>query len=162
MLFRSETKVEGRKATPIPGSEHDLRAPLIISSIGSVPEPIPGANMVGEYFDFNDNMDLPQYKGNDRVFGVGNVVTGQGNIRVSQVHSQKVTEKLVEAYLGVGEGGDGARDISAGQAGAEARGAAQAGAVKEALKGIPGLSDAQIASLDAKIRSESTRLNSSH
>ena len=154
----AETKVEGRKATPIPGSEHDLRAPLIISSIGSVPEPIPGANMVGEYFDFNDNMDLPQYKGNDRVFGVGNVVTGQGNIRVSQVHSQKVTEKLVEAYLGVGEGGDGARDISAGQAGAEARGAAQAGAVKEALKGIPGLSDAQIASLDAKIAEQHKRV----
>jgi ferredoxin/flavodoxin---NADP+ reductase len=154
----AETKVEGRKATPIPGSEHELRAPLVISSIGSVPEPIPGATMVGEYFDFNDNQDLPQYKGNDRVFGVGNVVTGQGNIRVSQVHSQKVTEKLVEAYLGVGENADGVRDISAGQAAAAARGAAQATAVQEALATVPGLSDQQIASLDAKIREQHKRV----
>lgn len=154
----AETKVEGRKATPIPGSEHELRAPLIISSIGSVPESIPGANMVGEYFDFNDNAQLPQYKANERVFGVGNVVTGQGNIRVSQVHSQKVTEKLVEAYLGVGEGGEGNRDISAGQAGAESRGAAQATAVKEAIKSVPGLSVAQIAALDARIAEHHKRV----
>jgi len=32
-----ETKIEGRKADPIPGSEHELRAPLVVSSIGSVP-----------------------------------------------------------------------------------------------------------------------------
>ena len=38
----AETKVEGRKAEPIPGSEQELRAPLVISSIGSVPEVIPG------------------------------------------------------------------------------------------------------------------------
>ncbi len=153
----SETKVEGRKATPVPGSEHDLRAPLIISSIGSVPEPIPGAIMKGEYFDITET-DLPQYKGNDRVFGVGNVVTGQGNIRVSQVHSQKVTERLVEAYLGLGEGGEGSRDISAGQAGAEARGAAQASAVQEMVKTFPSLTDAQIAGLEAKIKVQHDRV----
>src|SRR5258706_15255509 len=34
----AETKIEGRKAEPIPGSEHELRAPLVVSSIGSVPE----------------------------------------------------------------------------------------------------------------------------
>jgi NADPH-dependent glutamate synthase beta subunit-like oxidoreductase len=153
----AETKVEGRKATPIPGSEHVIKAPLVISSIGSVPEPIPGALMKGEYFEFTE-AEIPQYKGNERVFGVGNVVTGQGNIRVSQVHSQKVTGKLVEAYLGVGDGGDGARDISAGQAGAEARGAAQASAVKDALKFIPGLSDAQISAIDAKIAAQHKRV----
>ena len=40
----------------------------------------------------------------------------------------------------------------------QAIGAAQAGAVKEALKGIPGLSDAQIASLDAKIAEQHKRV----
>src|SRR5579862_8519225 len=44
------TKVEGRKADPIPGTEQDLRAPLVISSIGSVPERIPGVLMKGEYY----------------------------------------------------------------------------------------------------------------
>src|SRR5260370_27778802 len=44
-----ETKVEGRRAEPIPGSEHELRAPLVVSSIGSVPEIIPGITMKGEY-----------------------------------------------------------------------------------------------------------------
>src|SRR5258707_3830759 len=39
-----ETKIEGRKAEPIPGSEHELRAPLVVSSIGSVPEKLSGIN----------------------------------------------------------------------------------------------------------------------
>src|SRR5258708_37965660 len=32
----AETKVEGRKAEPVAGSEYQLRAPRIISSVGSV------------------------------------------------------------------------------------------------------------------------------
>src|SRR6266853_3267028 len=46
----SETKVEGRKAEPVADSEYQLRAPLIVSSIGSVPEKIPGVVMNGEYY----------------------------------------------------------------------------------------------------------------
>ena len=95
----AETKIEGRKAEPIPGSEHELRAPLVISSIGSVPEVLPGVAMKGEYYTFTDE-DLPRYTGSERVFGVGNVVTGQGNIRVSLVHSQKVTNQLIEGLHG--------------------------------------------------------------
>ena len=96
----AETKVEGRKAEPIPGSEHELRAPLVISSIGSVPEVLPGVAMKGEYYTFRRR--LAAVRGSDHVFGVGNVVTGQGNIRVSLVHSQKVTNRLIENYMGVG------------------------------------------------------------
>src|ERR1700690_297322 len=103
----AETKIEGRRAEPIPGSEHEIRAPLVISSIGSVPEFLPGIAMNGEYYTFTDE-DLPRYSGADRVFGVGNVVTGQGNIRVSLVHSQKVTSHLIANYIGVGiqQGGE--------------------------------------------------------
>ncbi len=90
-----ETKVEGRKAEPIPGTEEELRAPLVVSSIGSVPEIIPGVAMKGEYYTFSGE-ELPRYTGCDGVFGVGNVVTGQGNIRVSLVHSQKVTTYLAD------------------------------------------------------------------
>jgi NADPH-dependent glutamate synthase beta subunit-like oxidoreductase len=95
-LKLAETRVEGRRAEPIPGSEHELRAPLVISSIGSVPEAIPGVVMKGEYYAFTDEA-MAQYSGSDHVFGVGNVVTGQGNIRASLLHSQEVTARLIKA-----------------------------------------------------------------
>jgi len=95
-LKLAETRVEGRRAEPIPGSEHELRAPLVISSIGSVPEAIPGVVMKGEYYAFTDEVTA-QYSGSDHIFGVGNVVTGQGNIRASLLHSQEVTARLIKA-----------------------------------------------------------------
>jgi NADPH-dependent glutamate synthase beta subunit-like oxidoreductase len=151
----AETHVEGRKATPVPGSEHELRAPMVISSIGSIPEVLPGVAMKGEYYEFTDEQ-VARYKHNDRVFGVGNVVTGQGNIRVSLVHSQKTTEQLVANYLGVGE--NGTRDLSSMTAAAEARGAAQATAVKEQVQSIPALTDEQIAAIDRRIAEQHKRV----
>jgi len=144
----TETKIEGRKAEPIPGSEHELRAPLVISSIGSVPEILPGVAMKGEYYTFTDE-DLPRYSGADRVFGVGNVVTGQGNIRVSLVHSQKVTTQLVENYMGIGrnEGGD----RTALHVPAEGRAAGQAQAVQERLQTLPALSQGEVAAIEQRI-----------
>src|SRR5271170_7867738 len=102
-----ETKIEGRKAEPIPGSEHELRARLVVSSIGSVPEKLSGIDMNGEYYTFAGK-DVPRYIPMDRVFGVGNVVTGQGNIRVSLVHSQKVTQRMVDCMMS----GDGIAGIA--------------------------------------------------
>ena len=147
----AETKVEGRKATPLPGTEHELRAPLIISSIGSVPEAIPGVTMQGEYYKFKD-WDMAQYAECDRVFGVGNVVTGQGNIRSSLVHSQQVAQRLVENYLHIGEG-ENDSDLSGLMAHSEARGAAHAEAVMERVQTLPALTPAQIAATEQKIRS---------
>ena len=150
----AETRVEGRKAEPIPGSEHEIRAPLVISSIGSVPEFISGIAMKGEYYTFQ-NEALPQYTGSERVFGVGNVVTGQGNIRVSLVHSREVTTQLIEEYMGVGEG---AADFRTFHAHAEARGAAQAEAVEERIRSLPSLSPAEIAALEQRIRGHQERV----
>ena len=143
-----ETKVEGRRAEPLPGSEHELRAPLVISSIGSVPEVIPGITRQGEYYTFQGEV-LPQYVGSDHVFGVGNVVSGQGNIRVSQVHSQAVTTRIVETYIGVG---NGTADLSGWYEAAEARGAAQAMALQRRVEALPGLSECQLAALEERIR----------
>jgi NADPH-dependent glutamate synthase beta subunit-like oxidoreductase len=144
----AETRVEGRKAEPVPGSEHELRAPLVISSIGSVPEMISGIAMKGEYYTFKNEV-LPQYSGCDRVFGVGNVVTGQGNIRVSLIHSREVTNRLIENYMGVG---DGDSDLSGLFAAAEARGVAQANAVEQRVASLPALSAAEIAAVEQQIR----------
>jgi ferredoxin--NADP+ reductase len=144
----AETQLEGGKAGPVAGSEYQLRAPMVISSIGSVPEEIPGVVMKGEYYNFSDRA-LPRYVGTDRVFGVGNVVTGQGNIRASLANSQEVTTKLIENYIGVAEGGSASARFYAG---AEAQGAAQAQAVRDRVQVMPGLSDVEIAAIKQRIR----------
>src|SRR5271170_4266938 len=144
----SETKIEGRKAEPIPGSEHEMRAPLVISSIGSVPEVLPGVAMKGEYYTFSGE-DLPRYGSTKHVFGVGNVVTGQGNIRVSLVHSQRVTTEMIESYM---RAGDDARTATASFASAEVRAAGQAQAVEQGVEALPSLSDEQIAAIEGRIR----------
>jgi len=140
-----ETKIDGRKAEPIPGSEHEIRAPLVISSIGSVPEKLPGMNMKGDYYTFNDG-DLPRYSAMDRVFGVGNVVTGQGNIRVSLVHSQKVTKRVVEYCTKVGDG-----NAEAANAGAERQVASEMDAIEKRIEGIPPLSENQMAAVERQV-----------
>jgi NADPH-dependent glutamate synthase beta subunit-like oxidoreductase len=150
----AETRVEGRKADPIQGSEHELRAPLVISSIGSVPESIPGIAMKGEYYTFQNDA-LPQYTGSERVFGVGNVVTGQGNIRVSLIHSREVTTQLIADYMGMG---DGDSDFHALHAHAEAGGAAQAEAVEERVRALPSLSENEISKLEQRIRALQERV----
>jgi hypothetical protein len=150
----AETKIEGRKAEPIPGSEHEILAPLVISSIGSVPEMLPGIAMKGEYYTFT-NEDLPRYTGCDQVFGVGNVVTGQGNIRVSLVHSQKVTNHLVDNYM---SSGNGRGNDSASLGSAEATAAGRAEAVEEIVRALPPLTESQVAALEQRIRASQQRV----
>jgi hypothetical protein len=138
-----ETKIEGRKAEPIPGSEQELRAPLVVSSIGSVPEKLSGINMNGDYYTFAGK-DVPRYTAMDRVFGVGNVVTGQGNIRVSLVHSQKVTKRVVDCMKG--------DDGNAGAAGsAEQQVASVMDAIGKQIEVIPQLSDDQMAEVERQV-----------
>jgi hypothetical protein len=135
----------------------------VISSIGSVPEIIPGIVTKGEYYDWKD-WEMPRYARAERVFGVGNVVTGQGNIRVSLVHSQKVTERLLAEYIGVADadgqpdGNDCGPDFSAFSASAEARGATQAQAVRERIARLPKLSEKQAAALEERVRALQARV----
>lgn len=150
----ARTKVEGRKAEPIPGSEHELRAPLVISSIGSVPEILPGIAMKGEYYTF-DGEEIPRYLGCERVFGVGNVVTGQGNIRVSLVHSQRVTTHLIENYLDVGSS-DG--NLKPFYEAAEAKATAQTESMIEKIKELPTLSSGEFAAVSVRVREQQSKL----
>ena len=66
--------------------------------------------MQGEVFAFKD-WDLGVYDEEHGVFGVGNVVTGQGNIRASLLHAQKVTEYLKENYFAGALGAAGAETV---------------------------------------------------
>ncbi len=143
-LKLAETRVEGRKAEPVPGSEHELRAPLVVSSIGSVPEKLSGINMNGEYYTFAGK-DVPRYTTMDRVFGVGNVVTGQGNIRVSLVHSQKVTKRVVDCM----KCDDG--NAAAATASAEQQVASAMDAIGKQMEVIPPLSEDQMAEVERQV-----------
>jgi len=143
-LKLAETKVEGRKAEPIPGSEQELRTPLVVSSIGSVPERLSGINMNGDYYTFAGK-DVPRYTAVGRVFGVGNVVTGQGNIRVSLIHSQKVTKRVVDCM----KGSNG--NASAVVGSAEQQVASATEAIGKEIETIPPLSDDQVASVERQV-----------
>lgn len=107
-----ETKVKGRSVEPVPGTGQEIRAPLVVSSIGSVPDMVPGISMKGEYYAFADE-PTPRHIEHPHVFGVGNVVTGQGNIRVSLVHSKAVSKKLIDDYARVGADTENASAVRA-------------------------------------------------
>jgi len=134
-----ETQVKGRDASPIPGTEADVRSRLIISSVGSIPEPVPGIEMKGEYYTFND-WDTGEYKAVEGVFGLGNVVTGQGNIDVSRKHAASVSQHILENYLGVGNGT------------AEAKARQQMGNVRDFLRSKEPLPASQVNSILARVQ----------
>ncbi len=106
MVFR-RTRIEAGRAK-MTDETFEAYGPAVISSIGSVPEPIEGIALNGELFDFKD-WDIGKLEGYPSVFSVGNVVTGKGNIVDYRKHDKQVREKAIEAYLGVGpevEAGD--------------------------------------------------------
>ncbi len=150
----AETKIEGRRAEPIPGTEQELRAPMVISSIGSVPEILPGISMKGEYYAFADEPN-PRHTEHRHVFGVGNVVTGQGNIRVSLVHSQSVTKRLVDEYARIGSDTEDIESISGS---AEERSAERAEAVVDRVEAWPPLAPEQVTKIEERIRAFQQRV----
>ncbi|MBY0401254.1 FAD-dependent oxidoreductase [Myxococcota bacterium] len=99
LRFR-RTKMENGRLS-MTDETFEARGSVVISSIGSIPEPIEGISMKGELFDFKD-WEIGRLEGYPTVFSVGNVVTGKGNIVASRKHATQVSESAVEAYLGVG------------------------------------------------------------
>jgi NADPH-dependent glutamate synthase beta subunit-like oxidoreductase len=100
--FRRTRMEDGR---PVPTDEtFERRGSFAVSSIGSVPEPIEGIEMKGELFEFSD-WELGRLDAYPTVFAAGNVATGKGNIIASRKHARAVSETIVEAFLGLSEGG---------------------------------------------------------
>ena len=99
--FQRTEVVDGR-VRGLEGTEFDAYAPMLISSIGSIPRPIDGIPTRGELYHY-DNWDTGEVHGLPGVFGLGNVLTGKGNIRDSRANAIEIVEKVVAAYLGVGE-----------------------------------------------------------
>jgi ferredoxin--NADP+ reductase len=93
-----KNRIEDGRPVPIEGSEHEVRAPLFISSIGSIPQPIDRIPMRGQVYKI-DQEDCCKVEGFDNVFAVGNAVTGRGNIKESAKHSLEVVGGLIDKYL---------------------------------------------------------------
>lgn len=141
-----QSRTEGRKVVEVPGTEEVIPTTLVISSIGSIPEPIPGLPLKGEFYEFSD-WDLGRFSDMPEMFGVGNVVTGQGNIAVSRRHAKAVSDTLVARYLGVG--GAPLSEPGGVMPAAEARGAAAAEAVQDRIATLPKLDAAKLGSIRA-------------
>jgi NADPH-dependent glutamate synthase beta subunit-like oxidoreductase len=107
MVFR-RTRIEAGRAK-MTDETFEAYGPAVISSIGSVPEPIEGIALNGELFDFKD-WDIGKLEGYPSVFSVGNVVTGKGNIVASRKHAEHVASDAIEAFLGVSDDPEAARD----------------------------------------------------
>ncbi len=89
--------IDGRVKT-IPGTEFEVRSPLVISSIGSIPEPTPRIQMKGELFVIRDE-NTGEMEGYENVFALGNAVTGKGNIKDSEAHARQVVHHVMDNFL---------------------------------------------------------------
>lgn len=98
LRFR-RARAEGKKLVPT-DETFERRGSCVISSIGSIPEAMPGVTMKGELFPFTD-WELGRLEGFPNVFSAGNVVTGKGNIIASRKHAGRVADELVGRYLGL-------------------------------------------------------------
>ena len=117
IVFR-RTKVEGNRVVAT-DETYERRGSCVISSIGSIPQPIPDIEMKGELYDFID-WDSGRLRGYPTVFSVGNVVTGKGNIVASRKHAEQVTSEAIEAFLGVADDSEVTRETLASPAAAKA------------------------------------------
>ena len=101
------------KADLVPdGEQREVRASLIVSSVGSVPEPIEGLDMHGELLRLTD-AERAQVAGYPNVFGCGNVVTGKGNLVASRKHSSEIAAMIAERFGSGGNGHNGADRVEA-------------------------------------------------
>ncbi len=148
LVFR-RTKIENGRVVPLEET-YEVRASSIISSIGSIPQPIRGIDMNGELFDFKD-WDIGRLDGYPTVFSVGNVVTGKGNIVASRKHATQVSEAAIEAYLGISEGLPADREAALEARKTDDRGAEAAANVLTSLSEAEAPSAQQVTSLLAKI-----------
>ena len=95
------TRMDGGKLVQTDELE-EVRGSQVISSIGSIPEPIEGVPMKGELYGYSD-WDLGRLPDFPTLFAAGNVVTGKGNIVDSRKHAKHVGQHVRDHYLGVAE-----------------------------------------------------------
>jgi ferredoxin--NADP+ reductase len=98
--FSRTDLVDGQVKIVQEGAE-TARAPMTISSIGSIPEPIPGIPQKGEVYTYVDQKIGLLMDGPTAVFAAGNVLTGKGNIKDSLDNGTEIGTLVAETYLGL-------------------------------------------------------------
>ena len=97
----SRTEVADGQVRTVPDTSEEVRAALTISSIGSIPEPIPGVPQKGEVYQYRDLKTGLLFDGPTAVFAAGNVLTGKGNIKDSLESGTEIGTIVAENYLGL-------------------------------------------------------------
>ena len=94
-VFQRTEIVEGR-VLRLENTEFEVHSKQVISSIGSTPVPIDGVPMKGELYQWQNNEEGRLVEG---VYGLGNVLTGKGNIVESRRNSKQITPNIIEQVL---------------------------------------------------------------
>jgi ferredoxin/flavodoxin---NADP+ reductase len=100
-VMMSRTEAADGKVRTIPDSGQPVRAPMTISSIGSIPEPIPGIPQRGEVYQYVDADVGLLIEAHTAIYAAGNVLTGKGNIKDSLVSGTQIGIHVAERYLGL-------------------------------------------------------------
>jgi hypothetical protein len=64
---------------------------------------MPGVPTKGELYDYAD-WNTGALRGLRGVYGLGNVLTGKGNIKDSRDNAREISQRTLESYLGIGGG----------------------------------------------------------
>lgn len=151
-LTLAATEVKDGRAVTLAGTEQNAPSRMVVSSIGSIPEPIPGIDMRGETYRVRDQR-TGEVEGLSGVFAVGNAVTGKGNILVSLKHGRVVSQHMLEHYL-LGTA-SGYEEVLA-DAATEAR--EKVGAVAERLAGQALLPAGRVTDILARVKALQDRV----
>ena len=90
-----KNEIIDNKPKQVENSNQILKANTIISSIGSLPEPIDGIPMNGSTYDIIDE-DSGKFNNLDKVHGMGNAITGKGNIKASRISAKTVGDLTID------------------------------------------------------------------
>ncbi len=101
-VMMSRTEAADGKVRTIPDSGQPVRAPMTISSIGSIPEPIPGIPQRGEVYTYVDAQVGLLMEGRTAIYASGYVLTGKGNLKDSLVSGTEIGIHVAERYPGSG------------------------------------------------------------
>lgn len=96
--FRRNAHVDGKLVAT--DQELEVSTDLVVSSIGSIPEMIVGIPAEGELYVWKDwDRGELSSEGGSKVHGLGNVLTGKGNIVESRKSSKRVMAEVVDVAL---------------------------------------------------------------
>ena len=142
----SRTEVADGQVRTIPNTGEEARAEMIISSIGSIPEPLAGVPQKGEVYQYRDVKSGLIFDGATAVFAAGNVLTGKGNIKDSLDSGTEIGTLVAENYLGLTDTGPTVSNVARENA------AAEAAVVASAMDSRPKLARDRVDAVLAKVR----------